>query len=165
MQFCRAQYEHEMRGRFFKDLQQSVEGRNGEHVHLIDDIDALFDTGGRENGFILQGPDVVDAVVGCGVELHHVKDASIQDAAAGGALVAWAAVHGVFAVHGPGQDLCAGGFACAACADEKVSVGQPSRLHLPLQCGGDMRLTDYIVKCHRPPFSIQSLVHGELPLK
>lgn len=80
--------------RLFKDLQQSIERRVAEHVHLVDDIHALAHAGGGKHRLIAQGAHIVDAVVGRGVKLDHVEDRPVVDAAAGGALVARIAVDG-----------------------------------------------------------------------
>lgn len=98
VQLRRCKDEHEVLRRLFKDLQQSIERRVAEHVHLIDDIHALAHAGGGKHRLVAQGAHVVDAVVGCGVKLDHVEDRPVVDAAAGGALVARIAVDRMLAV-------------------------------------------------------------------
>ena len=105
------------------------------------------------------------AVVGRGVELDHVEDRPVVDAAAGGALIARIAVDRVLAVDRLGQDLGAGGLAGAARADEQVGMGQPSGLDLLFQRLGNMLLTDDVVKRLRPVFAVESLIHCALHLR
>ncbi len=77
LQLGRGEDEDQMLRRLLDDLQQRVEGREREHVHLVDDIDALLHRGGREHGLLAQGADVVHAVVGGGVKLDHVEDRAV----------------------------------------------------------------------------------------
>ena len=138
--------EHQVLRRLLEYLEQGVEGRDAEHVDLVDDVDALFDAGGGEDGLVAQGADVVHAVVGGGVYLHDVHDGAVVDAAAGGALTAGVAVHGVLAVHGLGEYLGAAGLARAARAYEEVGVRKPAGGDLGLQRLGDLLLTADLVK-------------------
>jgi hypothetical protein len=55
---------------------RALKAGGGEHVHLVDDIDPLFDVGGGVHGLVPQGADLVYAVVGGGVQLHHVQKAA-----------------------------------------------------------------------------------------
>ena len=165
VQFRRRKDEHEVRRRFLEDFQQGVECRGAEHVHLVDDIHALAHIGGGEHRLVAQGAHVVHAVVGRGVELDHVEDRPVVDAAAGGALIARIAVNRVLAVDRLGQDLGAGGLAGAARADEQVGMGQPSGLDLLFQRLGNMLLADDVVKRLRPVFAVESLIHCALHLR
>ena len=160
VQLRRREDEHEVRRRLLKDLQQGVERRGAEHMHLVDDIHALAHVGGGEHRLVAQGAHVVHAVVGRGVELDHVEDRPVVDAAAGGALIARIAVDRMLAVDRLGQDLGAGSLAGAARADEQVGMGQPSRLDLLFQRLGNMLLTDNVVKRLRPVFAVESLIHN-----
>ena len=129
-------------------------------MHLVDDIHALAHVGGGEHRLVAQGAHVVHAVVGRGVELDHVEDRPVVDAAAGGALIARIAVDRMLAVDRLGQDFGAGSLAGAARADEQVGMGQPSRLDLLFQRLGNMLLTDNVVKRLRPVFAVESLIHN-----
>ena len=159
VQLRRCEDEHEVLRRLFEDLQQGVERRVAEHVHLVDDIHALAHAGGGKDRLVAQGAHVVDTVVGRGVKLDHVEDRSVVDAAAGGAPVARVAIDRMLTVDRLGQDLGAGGLAGAARADEQIGVGQPSGLDLLFERLGNMLLTDNIVKRLRPVFAIERLIH------
>ena len=63
-----------------------------------------------------------------------------------------------------GEDLCAGGFARAARAGEKVGVREPSLRDLPLQRFGDVLLPDHVGEGFGPPLAVQRLIHTTLPL-
>lgn len=118
--------EHEVLRGFFEDLEQGVEGGDAQHVDLVHDVDALFDAGGGEDGLVAQGADVVHAVVGGCVDLYDVHDRAVVNAAAGGALAAGVAVHGVLAVDGLGEYFGAAGLARAARTYEEVGVREPA---------------------------------------
>ena len=157
-QLRRGQDEHQMLRRLFQYLQQRVEGGGAQHVHLVDDVNALFHARGGKHGLLPQRADVLHAVVGGGVDLHHVEDAALVDAAAGGALAAGVAVHGVQAVDGLGQYLGAGGLARPARAHEKIGVRQPARGHLGLERFRYVFLPADLVKGARPVFAVKCLI-------
>ena len=137
-----------------QDLQQGVEGRRGEHVDLVHDIDPLADRGGRIDRLVPQGADLIHAVVGGGVQLQHVQDRAVLDALAGGAPVAGIAVRRMLTVDRPGQDLGAGGLARAPGAGEQIGMGEAAGSHLPLEGLSDMGLPHHIVKGSGPPFAV-----------
>ena len=149
-----------MLGRLLEDLQQRVEGRQGEHMHLVDDVHALFHRGRREDRLVAQGAHVVHPVVRGGVKLHHVKHGAVEDAAAGGADPAGVAVDRMLAVDRAGEDARAGGLAGAARADEEIGMAQPPGLHLIFQGLRDVVLPHDLVEGLRPPLAVQRLVHA-----
>ena len=158
----RCEDEHQVLRRLLKDLEQGVEGRGREHVHLVDDVHALFHGCRGEHGLVPQCADIVNAVVGRRVQLHHVEYRPVRDAAAGGADAAGASVHRMLAVHRAGEDARAGGLAGAARTDEDVSVGEPSGHYLIFQRLGYVLLSDDLIKGLRPPFAVQRLIHSLL---
>ena len=160
LQLGRGEDEDQMLGRLFDDLQQRIEGRDRKHMHLVDDIDALFYGRGREDGFLPQGADVVDAVVGGSVQLDHIEDRAIGDTAAGGAFSAGVAVHRVLAVDRAGEDARTGRFARSPRANKQIRVREPRCTHLVLQGLGDVLLADDVVKGLRPPFAVKRLIHA-----
>ena len=111
-----------MLGWFFEYLEQRVEGGDTEHVDLVHDVDALFDAGRGEDSLVPEGPDVVDAIVGGGVDFDDVHDGAVVDTAAGGALAAGVTVDGVLAVDGLGEDLGAAGLTGTARTDKEVGM-------------------------------------------
>ena len=163
VELCGGQNEHQVLRRLLQDFQKGVEGGGGEHVDLVHDINPLADVGGGVNRFVPEGPDLIHAVVGGGVQLQHVQEAAAVDSHAGGALPAGVPLPGRFAVDGLGQNLGAGGFPGAPGACEEVGMGGPSLGHLTAEGFGDMLLTDDVGKGLGPPFSIEGLIHGRSP--
>ena len=140
--------------RLLHDLQQGVEGGLGEHVHFVDDIHPPPGGHRRIDRLVPDGANVVHAVVGGGVHLRHVQDGAGFDAPADLALTAGAAPHRIQAVHRLGQELGAGGLACAPGAGEQIGMAGPIRQHLFFQDLRDMLLAHYLVKGLGPPFSV-----------
>ncbi len=127
----RGEYEDGVRGRLFERLEESVEGRLRKHVHLVDDEDFVPPYLRGYLHLVYQVADVLDGVVGGGVELVNVVRPLLVEGAAALALVArLARSGGAEAVDGAGEDAGAGGFAHAARAAEEVGVCQ-----LPLRDG------------------------------
>ena len=158
------QDKDQMLRRLLDDLEQGVEGRRREHMDLVDDVDPLLDLRRGIDGVVPQCADVVDAVVGGGVDLKDVHAGALLDAAAGGAVVAGVAVDGVLAVDGPRQNLGAGGLTGTPGAGEQIGMAQPPRGHLGLEGLGDALLAHDLVKGPGPVFPIQRLIHGASPL-
>ena len=78
------QNEHQVLRRLLQNLQQSIEGRGGEHVDLVHDVHPLLHIGRGVDGFVPQGPHLVDTVVGGGVQLQYIQKTAVFDAHAGG---------------------------------------------------------------------------------
>ena len=152
------QNEHQVLRRLLQNLQQSIEGRGGEHVDLVHDVHPLLHIGRGVDGFVPQGPHLVDTVVGGSVQLQYIQKTAVFDAHAGGALAAGIAVHRVLAVDGLGQDFGTGGLAGAPGACEEVRMGGAALRHLLTQSLGDVGLADDIRKRFGPPFAVQGLI-------
>ena len=165
MQLRGSQNEHQVLRRLLQYFQQCVEGGGGQHVDLVHDVHPLFHIGRGVDGLVPQGPHLVHAVVGRGVQLQHIQKAAALDAKAAGALAAGITIHRLLAVDSLGQDLGAGGLAGAPGSRKQICVGGPPLGHLLLQGLGNMRLADDVGKYLGTPFTIQRLVHGTPPQK
>ena len=150
----RGEDEDDVGRRLFQRLQQGVEGRCGQHVHLIDDVYLIMAGAGGIGCLVPQVADVVHAVVGGSVHLHHIEDTAVVDAFADLALAAGVAILGMEAVDRLGKDLGAGGLAGAAHAGEKVGVAHAARRHLIAQCCDDATLCDDVLEPLRSPFAV-----------
>ena len=159
MQLRGGQDEDQMGRGLLQDLQQGVEGGDGQHVDLVDDIHPVLHAGGGIDRLVPEGPDLVHAVVGGRVQLQHVQKAAVVDAQAGGALIAGVPIHGMLAVHRLGQDLGAGGLAGAPGAGEEIGVAEPPLGRLTAESLGDMLLPHHVGEGLGPPFAIQCLIH------
>ena len=154
------QDENDVGRRLLQGLQQGVEGRRGEHMHLVDDVHFVAAGAGGVGSLVPQVADVVHAVVGGGVHLHHVQNAAVVDAAADRALAAGVAVLRVQAVDRFGEDLGAGGLAGAAHAGEQIGVAHPAGGDLVFQGRHDGPLAHHILEPLGPPLAVKGTIHG-----
>jgi len=150
--------------RLFQRLQQGVEGRCGQHVHLIDDVYLIMAGAGGIGCLVPQVADVVHAVVGGSVHFHHIEDAAVVDAFADLALAAGVAILGMEAVDRLGKDLGAGGLARAAHACKQVGVANAPGGHLVAQRGHRAVLGHHILKPLGSPLAVQRAIHPALLL-
>ena len=74
--------EDHMLGRLLQRFEKRVERLGGEHMHLVDDIDAEARAVRLELHLVDDVADVLDFAVGRRVHLHHVEHAAVFDAAA-----------------------------------------------------------------------------------
>ncbi len=145
--------------RFFQYLEEGIERRRGEHVHLIDDVDLVL-ADRRQIGYLVaQVADVIHTVVGRGVQLHNIEYGAVRNAAARRTHAAGVAVDWVLAVDRSGKNARAGGLARAARADENIRMRKPPGLYLIFQRLGNVLLTDDLIKGLRPPLAVQRLIH------
>ena len=158
------QNKDDVGGRLLQRFQQGIERCRGEHVHLVDDIYLIMTGAGGVGCFITQITDIVHAVVGGRVHLHHVQNAAVVDAAADGALATGVAVVGVEAVDRLGKDLGAGGLARAAHACKQVGVTNAPGGHLVAQRGHRAVLGHHILKPLGSPLAVQRAIHPALLL-
>ena len=159
VQLRSSQNEHQVLRRLFQRFEQCVKRGGGQHVHLVDDIHAPAQDGRRVDGFFQHGANVVHAAVGGGVQLRHIQQRAVVNAAARFTRTARCAVHGVQAVDRLGEDTGTGGLACTAGTGKKIGMGSTALCHLPLQGIGDVALSHHFGKSSGPPFAIQRLIH------
>ena len=141
-----SQNEQQMLRRLLDDFEQRVEGGNGQHVYLVDDIHTHFHLRGGVNSIVPEVPDIVHAVVGRGIDFQHVHAGAGINGPTGLAGIAGIAVVRVQAVHRLGQNFGAAGFARATGAGEQVGVAHFPAHQLGLQGLGHRRLARHIVK-------------------
>ncbi len=79
LDFGRREDEFHMLGRLFERLEQAVEGRLGQHVHFVDDVDLRARHHRTIAGVVDDLTNVVDAGVGSRVHLQHVDMARVDD--------------------------------------------------------------------------------------
>ena len=134
-------------------------------MDLVHDVDPLFYVGRGVNGLVPQGPDLVHAVIGGGVQLQNIQKAAAFQPQTAGTLTAGVAVYRVLTVDGLGQNFGAGGLAGTSCAGEQIGMGGTALCHLLFQGLGDVLLTDHVGKHLGPPLAVQRLIHGTHLLK
>ena len=70
--FGGCEHEHDVAGRFLERLEQGVLGPRGEHVDLVKEVH-LRPARRAEGDLGKEVADVIDLVVGCGVELVQIE--------------------------------------------------------------------------------------------
>ena len=158
VQFRSSQNKEQMLRRLLNDLQQSIEGRDGEHVHLVNNIHPHLYLRWGIYCVVPQIPDIVHAVVGCGIDFQHVHAGTGINGLTGFAAVAGITVIRVQAVDSLGQNFGAAGFARATGAGKQVGMAHFPGNELGFQGLGHRQLAGNIIKSLRPVFAIQSLI-------
>ena len=153
-----------MRRRLFQRLEQRIERRRAQHVHFVDDVDLEPPVRRPVPGRLAQVTDLVDAVVGSSVDLHHVKAVAGGDFAA--AVTGAARLHrGAFlAVQRLGEDTGERGLPRPARPHEDVRMGDPPGFDRVPQCAGHVLLADDILELLRAPLARQHLVRHKTPV-
>ena len=99
-------------GRLLQGLQEGIEGRRAEHVHLINDVHLLGAHLRRDLHLQNEVADIVNAVVAGGIQFEDAQAVPFGEGATGGAGATGAEVRvQVLAVDGAGQDAGARGLA------------------------------------------------------
>ena len=146
--------------RFLQRFEQRIERRATEHVDLVNDVDLVLAGAGSEIDLVTQVTDVVDAVVGGGVDFDHIQVAAFGDGNAVGADLIWLAVGWVQAVEGLRQDTSRRSLAGAAWAGKQVGVGCLALSDGALQRVGDVILPYEITERPGAPLAVENLRGG-----
>ena len=143
-------YEFGVRRRLLQSFEECVESLLRQHVNLVDDVNLVTATLWRYVNLFHQLADVVNGVVGSGVELEHVEGGRGVERTAGIAFVACFHIVGdVGAVDGLGQNTGASGFAHATRTAEEECLSQLVVLYGVFQRCGDMLLPYHRFERHR----------------
>ena len=150
-----------MRRRFLQRLEQGVEGRVGEHVDLIDDVDLEAVPRRGVPRALAKFPNVVHAGVGGGVDLQNVQAVGRGDLAAGDAFGARLFSRSLLAVEGLGQDPGRGGLSHSPHARKEEGVGDAAAPEGVSERPGDRLLARDLIEGLRTPLPCQNHVaHG-----
>ena len=137
--------------RLLQRLQERIEGRLRQHVHLVDDIHAVLSHLRRYLHLLHQGLDVFHRIVGSGIQLMDAVRPALLEANAGLALPARLHLRPrVGAVDHLGKDARRGGLAHPARAAEQIGVGQLPPPDGVGQRPGDGILADQALEGIRP---------------
>ena len=138
------EHEDDVVGWLFQSLEQCVEGRVGDLVSFVENVDLETVAGGAIAGALAEFADFVDAAVGGGVDLDDVDGVAGANFGAGFADAAGLGDRPIFgaAVQGHGQNAGDRGFADAAMSAEDVAVGGASLFDGVLEGAGDVLLSD-----------------------
>lgn len=154
MLLCGGEDEFGIRRRLFKGLEERVEGVLAQHVDLVDDIHLVVADLWWDAHLFNKASDVVNRVVGGGVEFVDVERGIVVEGAARLAFVAGFEVfRRVQAVDGLGHDARAGGLAHASRTAKQEGLCQSIVADGVFQCVGNRTLTHDGVESHWSVFS------------
>ena len=154
--------EDRMGGRLFEGLQEGVEGRGREHVHLVDDEHGVASHLRDDAHLFDERADVLHGVVRRGVEFVDVERAALVERAARFTFVAGLGAMGLQAVDGLGEDPRTSRLSDTPRSAEEIGVSQLSALDGILERGGDMLLPDDRTEGRRTVFACadDEITHG-----
>ncbi len=155
----RAEDEEDVRRRLLERLEEDVPSLR-DPLDLVDDEYLRREVRRRRVDARQELADVVDPVVGRGVELDDVQGAALADRVAGGTGVARLAVGHVRAVDRLGEDPRERRLAGPARSHEQVGVAGPAGPERVPDRGHDRVLADDVLEALGPPAAIQRLVGG-----
>ena len=154
------QHENHVAGRLFQSFQQGIEGRVGNLVSFVENVNLEAVPRRTIAGSLAQFADFINAAVGGGVNfdhIHGISRANFRARVAHSARFGYRLVRGA-AIQRHGQDARDGGLADAAMAAENVAVGGASLLDGVLQGAGNVLLPDDLGEFLRTVFAGQNLV-------
>ena len=126
-------------------------------MDLVDDKDLVASHLRGDAGLLHELLDLIDTIVGRGIELEDVEGAALlKSLATLAGATGLAVVGGVLAVDGLGEDACTGGL--SARTAEEVGVGQFARLDRIAESGGQRVLADDVGKLHRTVFARRNYI-------
>ena len=149
----RTEDEFDVLGRFFQRFQQRVEGRPGQHVDFVDDVDLVPRPARSHADVGSQRSDFVDAAVGRAVDLDHVDVFSRIDGLGNVGRVVGAGRRAGGIVERLGKDPRRAGLADSASSREQVRMTDAVGLDRVFQRSPDVFLADQFIESPRaiPP--------------
>ncbi|SBV35169.1 hypothetical protein STPYR_10099 [uncultured Stenotrophomonas sp.] len=139
--------------RLLQRLQQRVERRLGQHVHLVDQVHLVLAARGHVLGVLDHLAYIVHAGVGGRVDLQQVDVAAGVDVQAGRALPARVGAGAVLAVQRLGEDAGDGGLANAAGAGEQEGVVDAAAVQRVAQRADHVFLAHQLGETLGPPLA------------
>ena len=134
-------------------------------MHLVDDVDLVFTLGGRISHLVPDLTNVVYAVVGGCVDFYYIHGSACRYRAAGRARSAGIAIHRVFTVHRPGEDLRNRCFSGTPGTAKQVGMSDSVCIDLIFQCDYNVILSPDVAKLCRPKLPVEGHIrHVFLPL-
>ena len=149
--------------RFLQGLEQRVERRLRQHVHLVDQVHLHPPARRRVLGVLDHLAHVVHAGIGGGVDLQQVHEAAGVDVAAGGALAARLGRSALLAVERLGEDPRDRGLAHPTGAGEQERVVDPAAVEGIGQRAHHVLLADQFGETPGAPLAGQDEVGHRVP--
>ena len=120
-------------------------------MHLVDNIDGVLAYLRRYSHLVNQRTDILDRVIGSGIEFVDIERPLLIEGLATLALIAGVkSVLRVKTVNGFRENTRTGGFAHSSRSAEEICMRQMVLTDSVLQRLGERLLTDDLLKCRRP---------------
>jgi len=158
LRVSRREDEFNVRRRLFEGFEKGVEGRIGEHVHLINVDDLERAAGGGILHRVAEFAHLFDAVVRRSIDFENIQRAAFGDFLSEFVIRIEVYFRAVFGVQSLRKDASHGCFTRASGAYEKISVREAVLLDRVTQCLYDMVLAEDVVKGLRTVFAGEDLV-------
>lgn len=167
MRFGSREHENHVLRRFFQRFQQGVESLLGQHMDLIDNVNLVAPSNGREPDIIPELSHLIDAVITRAIDLKNVKADTRRNFPARIADATWGSGRAVHAIQCFCQNPGGRCFSGPSGTDKQIGMSQSTLLNRVLQCLHDVILTQNIVKDLGPIFACKNLVthRGKLEVK
>src|SRR5690554_1694678 len=100
-----------MPGRFFQSFKKSVKGLGRQHVHLVDDVNAVLAHLWRDAHLIDKEADIVHRVIARRIQFVNIEGLVLVKGFAGRTLVTGLIIGpDILAINGFGKNSCTSGF-------------------------------------------------------
>ena len=132
-------------------------------MHFIYDVYSLPYGSRGIYGFIADGANIFNAVVGGGVKFNHIQYTAAVYTKTGGTGITRIPAGRMLAVYAFCKYFGTGSFASAAGTGKKIRMRETIKHYLALESFRYMFLTNNVVKCAWTPFPIQSLIQISFP--
>ena len=139
--------ENRIRRRLLQSFQKGIERRSRQHMHLVDDIDAVSADLRRNSHLIGQVADIVHRVVGGGIKFVDIEAASLVECTTRLTLIAGLGAIGILAVDSLGKDTRTSGLTHTSRATKQIGTRQLSALNGIFERRCDTALSHHRRKC------------------
>ncbi|OPZ23275.1 MAG: hypothetical protein BWZ03_00573 [bacterium ADurb.BinA186] len=162
--FCCCQNKNCMGRRLFKRFKKGIKGFLGQHMNFIDDVNLELCFGRRELNIFPKLADLVDASIGCGIDLNHIYRFAGKNIAARFTLIAWLRIKFAallfridnhLAIRNLGDQAGSCRLAGTPRAGEKICMSDLAVLNRLKQGIANMILSNKIAEFLWPVFSVQ----------
>src|SRR5699024_7906628 len=123
-------------------------------MNLVDNVHLILSAGGTVSHLLADLTDIIDAVVGSGVDLYHIHGRARLDGAARLTFIARTAVFRMLTVDCLCEDLRHCGLSGSSRSAEEVRMSDAVCLHLILQCCHNVFLSLDVLKSVRAELTV-----------
>ena len=140
-------------GRFLQRFQKRIESRRTQHMHLVDNKDLIFSDRRRNTHLVDQGTDVVNRVIGGGIEFMDIIGTLFVESLAGFAFVTGFPVGSrIQAIDRLGKDTGTRGLTHSTGTAKEVGMSQLVTLYCIFKCSCQGFLSHHATKSRRTVF-------------